>query len=666
MQACSLKTFVRRTCVLMFLLTVSATSSADSAFDLTEQRKSYIKADQHLDHGRIDSWLKIRPKLKSYPLFPYLRLKEVRATQSQFSNEEISQIVSELGIPVPSNFANWWLQRLRRQGDWDLVVRHYSSSTYTNTMCHVAHAMIQLKKQESANSVTESLEQSIHELWLVNRSQPEECDIVFKYGFDTDIIDDQLIFERMLLTKARNDGRLTDYLAGLLDSKEYRNWGTQLNAVHRKPQKHIANNFSKWSQSKPGRGVINHGIIRMARRDIGDTARFWSELRRTDSAAVERMPHIEKRIALRLAWAQHQDSFDWLQDLPDEVQDRKSLRLMAISALATENWNQVLQTIDLMPVDEGSQSQWKFWKARALYETGDERLANLIWSNLSDEYGYYGFLAADQLGLPYTIHQPVPSIHLNHTADIAMLEPAIPRIREWLVMNKPYYARRELKQLKSARRNDSDFWHHVAIQFHIWGWHDGAIQASYRTDRTQLQMNVTHPSPYAQIVRKESLRHGVPEPWIYSIMRQESNFIRDIRSGRGATGLMQLMHPTARATANRSGLKRPSLRDLQNAALNIRLGVAYFKQLLDQTDNNTIQALAGYNAGPRRARKWQNSFRASDPAIWVETIVFDETRKYVKNILVNFVIYEQIHNSLSARVRDYLQVPDIQHASSSE
>ena len=221
-------------------------------------------------------------------------------------------------------------------------------------------------------------------------------------------------------------------------------------------------------------------------------------------------------------------------------------------------------------------------------ESGDESLANLIWSRLSTNYSYYGFLAADQLGLPYTIHQPVPSIRLNHTADIAMLEPAIPRIREWLVMNKPYYARRELKRLKSARKNDSDFWHHVANQFHLWGWHDGAIQASYRTDRTQLQMNVTHPSPYARIVRKESIRHGVPEQWIYSIMRQESNFIHDIRSDRGATGLMQLMQSTARITANRSGLKRPSVYDLQRAELNIRLGVAYFKRLLDQTDNNPI------------------------------------------------------------------------------
>ncbi|MDE0310535.1 MAG: transglycosylase SLT domain-containing protein [Acidiferrobacterales bacterium] len=662
----SLITFIRCICVLVLALTVSATSAASSGLDLAQQRKAYLEAARHLDQGRISKWLKIRPDLKSYPLFPYLRLKEIRATQSQFSNKEISQIVSELQIPIPSSFANWWLKRLRHHGDWELVIRHYADSSNTKTRCLAAHAMIQLKKQDSSNPASASLEQAMHKLWLVNRSQPEQCDIVFKYGFDTGIIDDRLIFERMLLTKLRNDGRLTDYLAGLLKSKQYQRWGKHLNAVHRHPEKNIRKNFSKWSESKQGHGVINHGMVRVARADVGDAAKLWQELRKIDSAAIKTMSQIERTIALRLAWAQHQDSFDWLRNLPADVHDRESLRLMATSALATESWKQVMQTVDLMPIKEASRSQWRYWKARALYETGDEELANPIWLDLSSEYSYYGFLAADQLGLPYSIHQPVPSIHLNHSADVAMLEPAILRIREWLVMNKPYSARRELKRLKAARRDDADFWYHTAIQFHLWGWHDGAIQSSYRTDRARLQMNVTHPSPYAHIVRRESLRHGIPEPWIYSIMRQESNFIRDIRSGRGATGLMQLMHSTARMTANKSGLKKPSVGDLQRAEVNIRLGVAYFKQLLDQADYKTIQAIAGYNAGPRRAKKWQNSFRASDPAIWVETIVFDETRNYVKNILVNFVVYEQIHNSQSARVRDYLQLPDIQHASSSE
>lgn len=658
-QSRSLRTLIRRTCVFVLILATPAAFSADSGLTLTEQRKSFVEANQLLDRGKINKWLKIRPNLKSYPLFPYLRLKEVRATQSQFSNHEISQVVTELEIPVPPSFGNWWLKRLLHRGDWELIVKHYSDSTQTTTQCRVAYAKIKLERPELAVP-------AVRKLWLASRSQPDECDTVFEYGFKNGIIDDRLIFERMLLTKARNDSHMTNYLARLLDSKDFRYWAKQLNAVHRKPKSHIAKNLSKWSQTSQGHGVIQHGIIRMARRDISDTAKFWLKLRDADSAAINRMPHIEKILATRLAWAQHQDAFDWLRGLPDDLHDNNTRPLMARSALALEDWNGVLYAIGLMPVEEANRSEWRFWRARALYESGDEALADHIWSNMASEHHYYGFLAADRLNTPYPIHKPIPPIDLNQSAVRTMSEPAIPRIREWLAMNKPYYSRRELKRLKSTRDNDADFWRHAAIQFNLWGWHDGAIQASYRTDRSSLQLDVTHPSPYVRLVRRESLRYGVPAHWIFSIMRQESHFVHDIRSGRGATGLMQLMHSTAHITANRNGLKKPTVRDLQRADLNIRLGVAYFKQLLNQMNNNPVHALAGYNAGPIRSKKWQESFRASDPAIWVETIVFNETRNYVKNILVNFVIYEQIHSSQSSRIRDYLKLMDIQHAKTSE
>lgn len=655
----SSRTLLQRIRVLSLIIAIPAVASAESDLTLTEQRKSYVQANQLLDHGKLSRWLNIRPQLKSYPLFPYLRFKEIRATSSQFSNDEISPIIEEMGVTMPRGFGRWWLQRLLRQGDWELIVRHYHDSSMTPTQCDVAYASIQLGRLDSAIV-------AIRKLWLVNQSQPEQCDRVFKYGFDNGIIDDQLIFERMLLTKAKNDSHLTNYLAGLLDSNEFRNWAKRLDAAHRDPRSLISKHLSEWSRSSQGQGIIQHGITRMVRRDLGDTAEFWLKLRVADSAAISAMPHIEKIIATRFAWSQHQDAFDWLRGLPDRVQDETTRRLMARSALAVENWNGVLSAIDLMPVEEANRSEWRFWRARALYELGDEALASQIWSAMSSELNFYGFLSADRMGVPYPIHNPVPPLNLDQTAAQTISEPAIPRIREWLALNRPYHARRELSRLKQTRASDDDFWRHAAIQFNLWGWHDGAIQASHHTDSKSLRLDVTHPSPFVRLVRKESLRYGVPQHWIYAIMRQESNFVHDIRSNRGATGLMQLMKRTAQITAKSNGLKYPSVRDLQRADLNIRLGVAYFKQLLRQMNNNPVQALAGYNAGPSRAKRWEESFRASDPAIWVETIVFDETRNYVKTILVNFVIYEQIHSSQSSRIRDYLQPTDIQHAKTAQ
>ena len=129
---------------------------------------------------------------------------------------------------------------------------------------------------------------------------------------------------------------------------------------------------------------------------------------------------------------------------------------------------------------------------------------------------------------------------------------------------------------------------------------------------------------------------------------------------------MQLMPATARFTARQQKLKKPSRRDLTRPQLNIRLGVAYFKQLLKKMDGNPVYALAGYNAGPSRSIAWQKRFQGTDPAIWVEIIPFNETRNYVKKILLNFIVYENIFNQSNSRVRDYLHYDDFRQSANLE
>jgi len=241
---------------------------------------------------------------------------------------------------------------------------------------------------------------------------------------------------------------------------------------------------------------------------------------------------------------------------------------------------------------------------------------------------------------------------------IVEAEPGLARIREWLELRKPYNERRELRHLRSIRKGDSEFWSQAANLFHQWQWHDGAIRAAIASGRAdQLPIDLTHPSPYLSSIHSESKRSAVPKHWILGIMRQESHFIHDIRSSAGAIGLMQLMPSTARNVAKRNGLKRPSKGDLSRASLNIRLGTTFFRSLLDRLQGDPVRSLVGYNAGPRRVSQWDTILRASDPAVWVETIPFTETRNYVKKILVNFIVYEEIHTAKHAKIRDYLKHP---------
>jgi len=103
--------------------------------------------------------------------------------------------------------------------------------------------------------------------------------------------------------------------------------------------------------------------------------------------------------------------------------------------------------------------------------------------------------------------------------------------------------------------------------------------------------------------------------------------------------LMQLMPSTAKQTAKAAGMTYHQQALLQPET-NIKLGSHYLTGLLNRFDGNRILAAAAYNAGPNRVRQWLNRSDQRLPFdVWIETIPFYETRKYVQNVLAYSVIY---------------------------
>jgi soluble lytic murein transglycosylase len=80
---------------------------------------------------------------------------------------------------------------------------------------------------------------------------------------------------------------------------------------------------------------------------------------------------------------------------------------------------------------------------------------------------------------------------------------------------------------------------------------------------------------------------------------------------------------------------------INDPAVNLRLGAAYLKRLLDDFDGSLALAAAAYNAGPGRPRRWREGV-ALEPAAWAENIPFNETRDYVKKVLANAVVYNAV------------------------
>lgn len=135
-----------------------------------------------------------------------------------------------------------------------------------------------------------------------------------------------------------------------------------------------------------------------------------------------------------------------------------------------------------------------------------------------------------------------------------------------------------------------------------------------------------------------------PDPaFTHALIRQESLFNTDAGSPVGARGLMQLMPHTAKETAKKLGVPYKAYR-LTEPDYNIKLGAAFVQEQIDGFNGSLILALAGYNAGPHRAREWIAEFgdprsKDVDAVDWIESIPIYETRNYVQRIIENLQFY---------------------------
>jgi soluble lytic murein transglycosylase len=128
---------------------------------------------------------------------------------------------------------------------------------------------------------------------------------------------------------------------------------------------------------------------------------------------------------------------------------------------------------------------------------------------------------------------------------------------------------------------------------------------------------------------------------VLGVVRQESRFVTGAKSAAGATGLMQVMRPTAKWAAQRLRIKNFSWARVREPDFNASLGTYYLRHVLDQFDGSPVAAAAAYNAGPSRARLWRGDTPV-EGAIFAETIPFMETRDYVKKVMANTVYYSAV------------------------
>ena len=153
------------------------------------------------------------------------------------------------------------------------------------------------------------------------------------------------------------------------------------------------------------------------------------------------------------------------------------------------------------------------------------------------------------------------------------------------------------------------------------------------------------PLAYRDSVTAYSKHRNVDPYFVNGIIRQESLFDSKALSPAGARGLMQIMPATGKKLYPKTKLKKPFEADiLFEPDLNIQLGVKYVSQLNKRFGGNGTHILISYNAGPHVLKKWLKRFgHLNDLDVFIESIPYPETRRYVKHVLRNRGIYKALY-----------------------
>ena len=150
-----------------------------------------------------------------------------------------------------------------------------------------------------------------------------------------------------------------------------------------------------------------------------------------------------------------------------------------------------------------------------------------------------------------------------------------------------------------------------------------------------------YPKEYSEYVEVYAKKYDLDEELVYAIIKAESNFESNAVSSKGACGLMQLMYPTAEDIAKKMDIKIDEKR-IMDPEININLGTNYISMLIDRYGNIGV-ALAAYNAGSGNVDSWIDDGTIKSDGSDIEKIPFKETNNYVRKILRDYNIYQELY-----------------------
>jgi len=626
---------------LKFWLLVLAASLLHAAYAappkradaLDEQREQYRAARAALSRGEVKTFRRLTGGLSEYPLYPYLEYAELRRRIGTLPQRDVEAFLGRYGDDLLGvRLRNAWLDTLAAKQRWPDYLRYSTDATSSTPERRCERAWAMLKSGETARAMEEATR-----IWLSPRSLPKVCDRLFSTWIERGNPDADVAWRRFHLAVSADQQQLARYLLRFLDPAQRKDAELCL-AIRERPS--LVGERARFARENPRASqVVEYGLSRLAAQDAAAARALFSTYAREGYLTEEAQRLLSRRIASGLARTSNSTALEWAMGLEAAIRSEELSEDMVRYAMRDGEWERITEVLHLIPEPLRQQSRWRYWTSRGLEATGTSANAAEVrrqYEALGAERSYYGFLAADRIGVGYSMqHEPVP-VGARELDRIAR-HPGIRRARELWLIGEQLDSRREWFHTL-PRLNDRE---RVAAGklAATWGWHPLSIGALIAAEDWN-DLELRFPLAYDEAFSRASRQTRIDDTLLYAVARQESAFNATIRSPAGALGLMQLMPATARETARRAGIPYQGTQDLLNPSTNVTLGSRYMRSMLDDFQQNRILAAAAYNAGPARVRRWLRNMPAEvEHDLFVETIPFRETRQYVQNVLSFAVIY---------------------------
>ena len=298
---------------------------------------------------------------------------------------------------------------------------------------------------------------------------------------------------------------------------------------------------------------------------------------------------------------------------------------------------------------KGEKAKSAYWAGRSYEKINDKELSVLWYTNSSKFVTeFYGQLSFEKIknNKPLITNEELYGKNLFIKEDLNFVKSDIYKASELILANGTrknakvfisslIYNSKSPGQLQIIAKLSKDF-----------DRLDLAIKAAKYAQKKNIYL---YHYAYPQLTNYKNIYKDVEKELVYGVIKQESAFDPKAISRVGARGMMQVMPATASKISKQIKLNYSKERLTSDPEYNIKLGSYYLYSLAEEYDSY-ILALVGYNAGPRRIKRWVKKFgdprkKNIDAVSWIEKIPIKETRLYVKIVLSNLQVYRQKNQS---------------------